>query len=38
VLDAPEPERSFRRNLTRAFRQVMKNGFRILALPLPEEM
>jgi arginyl-tRNA synthetase/REP element-mobilizing transposase RayT len=38
VLDAPEPERGFRRGLTRAFRYVMKAGFRILALPLPEAM
>ncbi|MBN2080791.1 arginine--tRNA ligase [bacterium] len=38
VLDAPEPERGFRRDLTRAFRAVMNTGFAILALPLPEEM
>ena len=38
VLDAPSVERSFRRRLTSAFRLVMKIGFNILALPLPEEM
>jgi arginyl-tRNA synthetase len=38
VLDAEEPMRAFRIGLTRAFRQVMRTGFAILALPLPEEM
>jgi len=38
VLDAPEPMRTFRRRLSAAFRQVMQSGFKILALPLPEEM
>jgi len=38
VLDAPEPERGFRRALTAAFRRVLRSGFQILALPLPEEM
>lgn len=38
VLDAPEPERTFRRRLTLAFRTIMATGFKLLALPLPEEM
>jgi arginyl-tRNA synthetase len=38
VLGAPEPEHSFRLSLTRAFRAVLRTGFRILALPLPETM
>lgn len=38
VLDAPEPQRGFRQRLCAAFRTVMKTGFAILALPLPEEM
>lgn len=38
VLGAPELERSFRQGLVRAFRRVMKTGFDILALPLPETM
>jgi arginyl-tRNA synthetase len=38
VLDAAEPEKGFRQGLTRAFRYVLKTGFKILALPLPEAM
>jgi arginyl-tRNA synthetase len=38
VLDAPEDKRAFRRALIAAFLQVMRTGFAILALPLPEEM
>ena len=38
VLDAEEPQRAFRIALTRAFRQVIRSGFAMLALPLPEEM
>ena len=38
VLDAPEAEKRFRTGLTRAFRRVVRTGFEILALPLPEEM
>ncbi len=38
VLDAPEPERSFRQALCSAFRSVIRSGFRLLALPLPEAM
>lgn len=38
VLNAPEPQREFRAKLCSAFRQVMATGFRLLALPLPEEM
>lgn len=38
VLDAPEPERTWRRRLCLAFRRVMRTGFKLLALPLPEEM
>jgi len=38
VLDAPAPERRFRQALTAAFRRVLRTGFALLALPLPEEM
>jgi len=38
VLDADEPMRTFRMRLCAGFRQVMRTGFAILALPLPEEM
>lgn len=38
VLDAPEPYRSYRRALAKAFRHVLASGFALLALPLPEEM
>jgi arginyl-tRNA synthetase len=38
VLDAPVAIKPWRQDLTRAFRAVMKTGFDILALPLPEAM
>jgi len=38
VLDAEPPQRRFRQALSAAFRQVMQTGFKLLALPLPEEM
>ena len=38
VLGEPEPQRVFRTALVRAFRQVVRTGFRLLALPLPEAM
>ena len=38
VLDAPEVEREFRQRLVAAFRSVVRTGFTLLALPLPEEM
>ncbi len=38
VLDAPPAEREFRRRLVAAFRNVVRTGFTLLALPLPEEM
>ncbi|MCC7478557.1 arginine--tRNA ligase [bacterium] len=38
VIDAPQPERAFRQGLCEAFRTVLRTGFRLLALPLPEAM
>jgi arginyl-tRNA synthetase len=38
VLDAPAEEQAHRQALVAAFRTVLASGFRVLALPLPEEM
>lgn len=38
VIGEPEPQLVFRRGIVTAFRRVMRNGFRLLALPLPEAM
>jgi arginyl-tRNA synthetase len=38
VLDAPPEVKPWRQDLTRAFRAVMRTGFELLALPLPEAM